>query len=102
VLTGAGVLVGLNPLACLVVILPALAVMLGTKYMSLTSITGAAAAALVFAVFAVLNWHEWAFAVAACIGAAAIIVLHKDNIERLRGGVEPKIGRGGNRRAAAP
>jgi len=101
VLAGAGVLVGLNPLACLVVLPVALLVMLTTKYMSLTSMTGAAAAAAVFTGFAALDWHSWAFAVVAVAGAAAIIVLHKDNIERLRSGVEPKIGQGGQRRATA-
>lgn len=101
VLAGAGVLVGLNPLACLVVIPPALAVMLATRYMSLTSIAGAAIAGVVFVVFAALGWHSWAYAAAAVLGAAAIIVLHRDNIGRLHAGVEPKIGRGGQRRATA-
>ncbi len=101
VLTGAGVLVALNPLACLIVIPPALLVMMGTKYMSATSITGAAAAAAVFVAFAALGWHDWAYAAAAVAGAAVIIAMHKDNIGRLRAGVEPKIGRGGQRRATA-
>jgi glycerol-3-phosphate acyltransferase PlsY len=37
-------------------------------------------------------------AVVSVIGAALIIMLHKDNIERLRAGTEPKIGSGGERR----
>jgi glycerol-3-phosphate acyltransferase PlsY len=98
VLTGAGVLTGLSPLACLAVLPFALSVMVATRYMSLTSITGAAVAAVAFAVFAALGWHSWAFAAAAVGGAAAIIALHKDNIGRLRAGVEPKIGQGGQRR----
>lgn len=101
VLAGAGVLVGLSPVACLVVIPPALLVMLATKYMSLTSISGAAIAGVVFTAFAALDLHSWAYAAAAVLGAGAIIVLHKDNIGRLRAGVEPKIGQGGQRRATA-
>lgn len=101
VLAGAGVLVGLSPLACLVVIPPAFVVMLATRYMSLTSIAGAAIAGIVFVVFAALGWHSWAYAAAGVLGGAAIIVLHRDNIERLRAGVEPKIGGGGQRRATA-
>lgn len=101
VLTGAGVLMALNPLASLLVLPIALAVMAATRTMSLTSIAGAAAAAAVFAAFALLDWHSWAHAVAAVVGAAAIIALHKDNIQRLRAGVEPKIGQGGQRRATA-
>lgn len=101
VLAGAGVLVGLSPLASLAVIPFALAVMLKTRYMSLTSISGAALAAITFAVFAGLELHAWAYAAAAAAGAAAIISLHKDNIGRLRAGTEPKIGQGGGRRAAS-
>jgi glycerol-3-phosphate acyltransferase PlsY len=101
VLTGAGVLVALNPIACLVVVLPALLVMASTKYMSLTSIAGCVLAAAVFVVFAALGWHSWANAVTAVAGASLIVYLHKDNIERLRAGIEPKIGQGGQRRATA-
>lgn len=101
VLAGAGVLLGLNPLACLAVVPPALAVMLTTKYMSLASIAGAGLAAVAFVAFAALDWHSWAYAFAAVLGAGAIIVLHRDNIDRLRAGIEPKIGQGGQRRATA-
>ena len=101
VLTGAGVLVALDPLACLVVVPVALAVMVSTKYMSATSITGCAAAGVVFVVFAALGWHDWAYAAAAVAGGSLIVALHKDNIRRLRDGVEPKIGHGGERRATA-
>jgi glycerol-3-phosphate acyltransferase PlsY len=101
VLTGAGVLMALDPLACLVVIPFALAALVATKYMSVTSITGCLAAGVVFVLFAALGWHEWAYAVAAVTGGTLIVVLHRDNIERLRGGTEPKVGRGGQRRATA-
>jgi glycerol-3-phosphate acyltransferase PlsY len=101
VLTGAGVLLALDPVACLVAVPFALAVMLATRYMSLASITGCVAAAAAFLAFAALGWHHWAFAVTALLGATLIVVLHHDNIDRLRRGVEPKIGRGGERRALA-
>jgi acyl phosphate:glycerol-3-phosphate acyltransferase len=101
VLTGAGVLVALDPLPCLIVVPVALAVLLATKYMSLTSIMGCAAAAIVFIIFAALGWHAWAYAFVAVVGAALIVFLHHDNIQRLRTGVEPKIGQGGGRRATA-
>jgi glycerol-3-phosphate acyltransferase PlsY len=100
VLTGAGVLVGLNPLACLVIVAPVVAVVLVTRYMSVTSITGTALAAATFVTFAALGWHSWAYAVACILGGALIIVLHRGNIERLRGGIEPKIGQGGQRRVS--
>ena len=101
VLTGAGVLLGLNPLATLLVAPPALLTLLATKYMSLTSIVACVSAAVVFTTFAAFGIHSWAYACAAVAGGALIVLLHRDNIGRLRAGTEPKIGRGGHRRAAA-
>lgn len=100
VLTGAGVLVALSPLAALAVIPPAVVTLLLTKYMSMTSIVACAAAALVFAVFAAFDLHSWAYAFTAIAGATLIVALHRDNIARLRAGTEPKFGRGGERRVA--
>jgi glycerol-3-phosphate acyltransferase PlsY len=101
VLTGAGALAGLDPLAMLLVVPPALAALLLTRYMSVTSIVACVSAAAFFVLFAALDLHDWAYAVAACTGAALIIALHRDNIGRLLAGTEPKIGRGGERRAPA-
>jgi glycerol-3-phosphate acyltransferase PlsY len=101
VLTGAGVLVALNPIACVAVVPLALVVLGTTRYMSLTSISGAAGAAVIFALFAALDLHDTAYAVAAVAGAALIIALHHDNIGRLLSGSEPKVGQGGQRRAPA-
>jgi len=98
VLTGAGALVALNPLACLLAVPGAVAALVWTRYMSLTSIVGALGAGVAFVLFAALDLHSWAYAVAAVVGGGAIIVLHKDNIGRLRSGSEPKIGQGGQRR----
>jgi glycerol-3-phosphate acyltransferase PlsY len=99
VLTGAGVLVALNPIACVAVVPLALVVLGTTRYMSLTSISGAAGAAVIFALFAALDLHDAAYAFAAVAGAALIIALHHDNIGRLLAGSEPKVGQGGQRRA---
>ena len=92
VLTGAGALLALSPLAALVVVPIAVLVLYATRYMSLMSITTAALAALSFAVFAALDWHPWPYAVVAAIGCALIIVLHHDNIARLRAGTERRVG----------
>ena len=101
VLAGAGALVGLNPLAAVLIVPPVLATMLLTKFMSATSIVACLSAAAVFVVFALMSLHHWANAIAAVLGSGLIIVLHKDNIGRLLAGTEPKIGRGGERRTAA-
>jgi glycerol-3-phosphate acyltransferase PlsY len=92
VLTGAGVLLALSPLAVLIVLPIAALVLYITRYMSLMSITTAALAGISFAIFAALDWHPWAFAVVAAIGCTLIIVLHHDNIARLRAGTERRVG----------
>jgi glycerol-3-phosphate acyltransferase PlsY len=102
VLTGAGALFALNPLAALLVVPPALLTFLLTKYMSATSIVACVSAAVVFDLFAALDLHDWAYAAAATAGAALIVAMHKDNIGRLLAGTEPKAGRGGRRRDISP
>jgi glycerol-3-phosphate acyltransferase PlsY len=92
VLTGAGVLLALSPLAVLIVLPIAALVLYLTRYMSLMSITTAALAAISFVIFAALDWHPWPFAIVAVIGSALIIALHHDNIARLRAGTERRVG----------
>jgi len=92
VLTGAGVLAGLSPVAVLLAAPPAAFVLKATRYMSLTSMTGAAFAAGLFVAFAAAGLHPWAFAAAAAGGAALVIVLHHDNIGRLLAGRERRVG----------
>ena len=101
VLTGAGVLVAMNPLAVAAIAPVAIAVMAVTRYMSVTSITACTAAAVLFPALAAAGLQPWPYAVTAVAGALLIIVLHRANIARLRSGVEPKIGRGGERRSPA-
>jgi glycerol-3-phosphate acyltransferase PlsY len=92
VLTGLGVLIGLSPFAVLAVAPIPIALLKKTRYMSLTSISGAALAACSFVAFAAAGFHPWAYAAVAVIGAAFIIALHRDNIARLRAGTERRVG----------
>jgi glycerol-3-phosphate acyltransferase PlsY len=92
VLTGLGVLTALSPIAVLAVAPVTVLVLKTTRYMSLTSIIGAALGAAVFAAFAAADLHPWAFAAVAAGGAALIIALHHDNIARLRAGKERRVG----------
>ena len=101
VLTGAGALLALNPLAALAVVPVAALTLNVSRYMSVTSIVACGAATLIFVAFAATDLTPWAYAVAASAGGGLIVVLHRDNIGRLRAGREPKVGRGGERRAAA-
>jgi glycerol-3-phosphate acyltransferase PlsY len=100
VLTGAGVLLALSPLAALCVLPLAAVMLLLTRFMSVASIAGAAEAAVIFSIFAALDLHPWAYAATAVLGGSLIIALHHDNIGRLLAGTEPRIGQGGRRRAA--
>src|SRR5690606_25869349 len=92
VLTGGGVLLALSPLAVLVVLPVAGAVLYAWRYVSLMSISGAALAAVSFVAGAALGLHPWPFAAVAVAGSALIIALHHDNIARLRAGTERKLG----------
>jgi glycerol-3-phosphate acyltransferase PlsY len=69
--------------------------------MSLMSVTMAPLMALFFVILAALGISPWAYA-AYAVGAAALIVFrHRANIQRLLAGTEPRIGRGGEKRADA-
>jgi glycerol-3-phosphate acyltransferase PlsY len=92
VLTGGGVLLALSPLAVAVVLPFAGLILYRWRYMSLMSISACALAAISFTIFAALDLHPWAFAFAAVAGGALIIVLHHDNIGRLRAGTERRVG----------
>ncbi|MCA1646901.1 MAG: glycerol-3-phosphate 1-O-acyltransferase PlsY [Chloroflexi bacterium] len=94
VVTGFGATVVANPVA-LILMLIAFgigAVLLAvTRYVSLGSIVGAAAAGLLMCWLA-FNTGEPAWAVWGILMGGFIIVAHKDNIERLIAGTERKLG----------
>jgi glycerol-3-phosphate acyltransferase PlsY len=92
ILTGAGVLSGLSPIAVLLVLPIAGATLKLTRYMSLTSISAAAIAGGIFIAFAAAGLHPWAFAAVAVAGGSLTIALHHDNIRRLLAGTERRVG----------
>lgn len=100
VLTGAGVLLALAPLAVLAALPPALLVLWRTRYASAASLSGACLAGVAAVLFAALGLHAWASAAAAVVGGALVVALHHDNIRRLLAGTERRLGEGGERRAA--
>jgi len=101
VATGFGAALAMNPLAAAAMI-PIAGVVVGTtRIMSAMSILMAPLTALFFVILAAAGISPWAYA-AYGAGASAIIVFrHRANIRRLFAGTEPRIGRGGERRAAA-
>ena len=99
-----GVALALNPIAALALLPVAIGLVAVTRIMSLMSLGLAPVLVGVFVVLAALDMQPWAYAGYAVVAAALLLVLHRENIERLLAGTEPKIGQGGDRRAegAAP
>ena len=66
-----------------------------SRYVSLTSISGAAAAPLLFLLGYLTQGPDVvppAYVVYAVVGAALVIASHRDNIQRLRAGTESRLG----------
>lgn len=97
--TFVGVLLGMNPLVVLALVPVGVAITVVTRYMSVMSISSAVLAAVVLIGLAAADVLPAAYAVYASLAAVMIVVLHRENIRRLLAGTEPKIGRGGDRRA---
>jgi glycerol-3-phosphate acyltransferase PlsY len=102
VLTGAGVLLALSPVASLIAFVIGGLVICITRYVSLASIMGCTLAAVLSCAFAASESLAWASAIVVTLGAVLVIVLHHDNIGRLLAGTERKVGQGGDRRVATP
>jgi len=94
-----GVILGMNPLVVVVLVPVGVAIAFLTRYMSVMSIGSSVLAACVLIGLAAAGVLPAAYALYASLGAALIVVLHRENIRRLLAGTEPKIGRGGERRA---
>lgn len=102
VATGFGAALAMNPAAAAALI-PVAAVIVGSvRIMSVMSITMPPLVAVLFIVLAALGVSPWAYAAWAVPTAMLIVWKHRGNIQRLRAGTEPKIGRGGERRADTP
>jgi glycerol-3-phosphate acyltransferase PlsY len=88
VATGAGALLGLDPLLGLTLMGVWLAVAFTLRYSSLAALVAAAAAP----VAALMFWGGGILALVVGIIAIALIVRHWGNLQRLMAGTEPKIG----------
>ncbi len=88
VATGAGALVPVSPLASLGAVIVFLLVLLLTRYVSLASMVGA----LALAVLLFVAPAPRPVCVAGVVLAAIVIVRHKDNVERLLAGREHRVG----------
>ncbi|MEO7000808.1 MAG: glycerol-3-phosphate 1-O-acyltransferase PlsY [Ktedonobacterales bacterium] len=92
VLTGAGALVTMSPLATLFGFVAAVTPIYLTRYVSLGSLMGAVLSILTDLTLAILHLDSWPHFAFILVGGAFVIISHKDNIERLRNGTERKLG----------
>ena len=87
VATTAGVLLGLAPEVALSAAAIWLVAFLIVRYVSVASMI----AALSVPVLAFLYDESWPLRVLTIVGAAAVVVLHRGNMDRLRRGKEPRV-----------
>jgi glycerol-3-phosphate acyltransferase PlsY len=90
--TAFGVLIGIAPLAALILITCFLVPVLVTRYMSLGSIVAAALAPVVVLLLVRFDELPMEFALFALFGAGLVLWRHRGNMRRLLNGTERKIG----------
>lgn len=90
--TGFGVLIGIAPLAALILFSVFLIPVLITRYMSLGSIVAAALAPIVMLVLVRSGHLPMEYAFFAVVGAALVLWRHRGNMRRILDGTERKIG----------
>ena len=102
VATSFGAALAMSPIAAAALIPVGVGLVAVTRIMSVMSVGMAPVLAAVFVALAATGVHSWAYAVYALVAAAMVIVLHRENIERLLAGTEPRLGRGGQSRETPP
>ena len=70
------------------------------RYVSLTSILTTLTGAILVWLLVILGRAPRSYSVWASVAAPLIVILHRDNLERLRNGTEPKIGQGAKPRTS--
>jgi glycerol-3-phosphate acyltransferase PlsY len=101
VATSFGAALVMNPIAAGVLLPFGIGLVAVTRIVSVMSVGMAPVLAIEFVVLSAIGWQPWAFAVYAVIAAGMVVVLHRENIERLLSGTEPRIGQGGSTRSEA-
>jgi len=94
VATSLGVIIGMMPLASIIVFAIWLIVLKISRYVSLASIVAAVALPVVVIALLFIGWlHGWGNFYFACAAALLVVRRHRDNINRLRAGTENRFGR---------
>lgn len=92
VLTGAGAMTTMAPIATLFALIAAVTPMWLTRYVSLGSVMGALMAMVTEIYLTITRVDSLPHCIFIIVGATVVIVSHKDNIDRLRAGNERKLG----------
>jgi glycerol-3-phosphate acyltransferase PlsY len=92
VLTGTGAMTTMSPLTTVFAAIAGIPATFLTRYVSLGSILGALMAMSIEIYFTLTGRDSWPHAVFIVAASIVIIVSHRDNIQRLRAGVERKLG----------
>lgn len=100
VATGGGAVFALIPWLWFALI-PMVAILLLTKYMSVASLTVSLCCAVAAVALAAVGNQPWASAAAVVVIVAIIVYRHRPNIERLRAGTELKLSRRSKKAAAS-
>jgi glycerol-3-phosphate acyltransferase PlsY len=95
VATAFGAFLAMSPLAALLLLAVAGAVLAVTRYVSLMSVTGVFAGFLVLVALVVAGLLPAEYLAFGVIATAFVEISHLGNIRRLLSGTEPKIGEGG-------
>lgn len=102
VATAFGAFLAVSPIVALAVLGVSLAILAAFRYASLMSVTGVFAGFVIVGVLALMGRLDWYYFVLFAVPTMLLVeVSHIGNIKRLLAGTEPKLGQGGDRRAAA-
>jgi glycerol-3-phosphate acyltransferase PlsY len=98
VATAFGAFVAIDPVAGVLVLAASALVLGATRYMSLVSVAGVLAGAIILIVRALTDALPMEYIAFGVVVATMVEVSHIGNIRRLIAGEEPKLGQGGSRR----
>lgn len=102
VLTGAGAMTTMSPLATLFAACAGVPAIYLTRYVSLGSILGAFMGAVIEIFLVIIGHDSWPHGVFIVAAGIIVIISHRDNIQRLRAGVERKLGERASGATPAP
>lgn len=92
VLTGAGGMTTMSPIATIFAVFAGITPMYLTRYVSLGSVMGALMAAVTEVYLTITHVDSLPHCIFIVVASAVVIISHKDNIDRLRAGNERKLG----------